>query len=560
MIPLLATLSISLVPQGGGSNAPVVINEFSYDDSGVDDREFVELYNRSGKSVDISGWTLDSRDGSGPNSSFKIPANTVLPPRGFWVLGAKTVPNVNQVVGTTDIWENSDESLTLRDAKGAIVDTLIYEQNKNASNWGANLREGQGIWGNLVNTDASPMSWSRLRDGYDTDNNGRDFRMAPETPGKSNNLKSLLTYVAVFDNVPPDRPVPQWSGSFKPPHAVDPTKISNYNPKVLSASPQKGHAAAMWDPTGGGNHCVLLTDSVADVILEAYVHFDAGLEKPGEVETWSLGVQGTSATFYNTPDPLKRFGFRANGNTGVVWTYQVTDKNAKLFLVDHGDGGTDFRVLGSIDLKKGVHDGWQRLRLQVSGDRVDGFFSGTFGAADGIRISGKLSHPGPGGIWVGYREALSTTGDHPFLCDLLTIRAADLSVTYLGKGVATTRGTPTIDVTGLPMIGFQQFGIRLGGLVPSGQTLLVIGAGEQKPPLDLSKLGGQPGSMVYVTLDASEVVPVDTKGEALFRVPIPNNPSLRGRSLYWQDFDLDRALRVPLPFGNSRGMRTILGG
>jgi hypothetical protein len=40
------------------ARAAIIINEFSYDDGGTDDKEFVELYNNGGAAVDISGWTL----------------------------------------------------------------------------------------------------------------------------------------------------------------------------------------------------------------------------------------------------------------------------------------------------------------------------------------------------------------------------------------------------------------------------------------------------------------------------------------------------------------------
>jgi hypothetical protein len=96
---MLATplaLMTCVAPQG-----PVVVNEFSYDDSGTDNRGFVELYNRSGGPVDISGWLLDSEDPFGPNTAYTIDPGTVLQPGDFYVLGSAAAPNVNQVVGAT---------------------------------------------------------------------------------------------------------------------------------------------------------------------------------------------------------------------------------------------------------------------------------------------------------------------------------------------------------------------------------------------------------------------------------------------------------------------------
>lgn len=66
----------------------VVINELMYDPiSGDDNDEYVELYNRTVASVNISGWRLE--DGI----SFTIPPNTVLPPNSYLVI-AKSQTNL----------------------------------------------------------------------------------------------------------------------------------------------------------------------------------------------------------------------------------------------------------------------------------------------------------------------------------------------------------------------------------------------------------------------------------------------------------------------------------
>ncbi|MBI5387082.1 MAG: lamin tail domain-containing protein, partial [Verrucomicrobia bacterium] len=57
----------------------VVVNEF-FANSDVPDEDFIELYNHSAQPADISGAYLsDDRD----TNKFRIPNNTVLPPRGF---------------------------------------------------------------------------------------------------------------------------------------------------------------------------------------------------------------------------------------------------------------------------------------------------------------------------------------------------------------------------------------------------------------------------------------------------------------------------------------------
>jgi hypothetical protein len=59
----------------------VVINEIMYDPITDGDDEYVELYNRSGKALDLSGWKI--QDGI----SFTFPANTTLGVGGYFVVG-----------------------------------------------------------------------------------------------------------------------------------------------------------------------------------------------------------------------------------------------------------------------------------------------------------------------------------------------------------------------------------------------------------------------------------------------------------------------------------------
>ena len=61
-ISKLSVGSAALLASALHAQAPVVINEFNYDDSGGDNYEFVELY--ANVTTDISGWTLNGEDGT----------------------------------------------------------------------------------------------------------------------------------------------------------------------------------------------------------------------------------------------------------------------------------------------------------------------------------------------------------------------------------------------------------------------------------------------------------------------------------------------------------------
>lgn len=113
----------------GISRAQVVINEFSYDDSGTDDVEFVELYNAGSTPVDISGWVLECGDQltGDNNADYTIPAGTVLQPGDYYVIGSGNMPNVDFIVGTNNLFENGNDWAVLRDANGNVIDAVAYE-------------------------------------------------------------------------------------------------------------------------------------------------------------------------------------------------------------------------------------------------------------------------------------------------------------------------------------------------------------------------------------------------------------------------------------------------
>lgn len=579
---MLSSLLIMAMFQGAG--APVVINEFSYDDSGTDDREFVELYNSTKAAIDISGWKLDSADQVGPNKAFTIPANTKIAAGGFYVMGSALVPNVNQVVGTTDIWENSQESLTLRDAQGKIVDTLVYEANKliKTNTWYTKpeaLREGEGVWGNFASIDKHETSMSRYRDGVDTGDN-RDFQLMPSTPGKSNTITKVALLFDNYDSGIVDQPNPDFAGSWDDAYYCDPTKTGIHNKNTIPASPQGGNAMIFWDQSGGGNANVLLRRTIKDVVVECWVYFNAvptpaaTATVPVENETWSIGVQGTTGTYYNTPDPAGLLGgtaspWTSNGNTGVSVTFQnITDHTAKthsawLYLIDHGNGGGDWKILGKVQLFNKTqgsnvkNDGWQRLRLEVAGDYASVRFGGSYGGADGVALGGRISDPREGGIYFGYREYVSNNlGARPLTIDRITVRPSSIPATNFGKATPTTKGTPDLGVNTLAMLGTKSFALTGSGLVNGGASIYALGSTKisagVSPPFPA-------GTTLYTVPLFVFTAANSATGTSSLPLPIPTSSSLSGAITYWQLFDLDAALKVGMPFGSSGGLEVRLG-
>ena len=128
IIRILATLSFMLFLESNlfGIN-DVVINEFHYHP--VDDAptEFIELYNPTNTSIDLSGYAFTS------GIAYSIPTGTVIPPDGYLLVVKDTrnlawqgIPNVGPYSLKLS---NRGEKVVLRAPNKRIVDGLIYSDD-----------------------------------------------------------------------------------------------------------------------------------------------------------------------------------------------------------------------------------------------------------------------------------------------------------------------------------------------------------------------------------------------------------------------------------------------
>ena len=114
--------------------APLSISEIQYhppDDHPSGD--WIELYNPMPFDVDLSGWTF--RD-EGEDHVFVFPDGTLIGGRGFLVVAedptafASLHPDVPELVGGWDFaLANGGEAIILRDAVGATIDSLTYDDD-----------------------------------------------------------------------------------------------------------------------------------------------------------------------------------------------------------------------------------------------------------------------------------------------------------------------------------------------------------------------------------------------------------------------------------------------
>jgi hypothetical protein len=417
----------------------LVVNEFNYDDASTDDHAFIELYNNSADPIDISGHVIEIGDTS-VRYTLTIANGTTIAGNGYWTVGHTAVAGLpGAVVDVVDTGLNIGDTgfaaanamlyIALRSPGGALLDAAAVETNKDY-NFPAEIWNelGPGIWGNHVNAEDPLTSQSRFLDGLDTNNNGRDFGIQAATPGYSNNQPELAPYLEDANALTALDPVPNWVFSYKPLTVIDPTvaDTTGINPAAIPASPDGGNAMIGWDEEGGGNADYLGTLAHENFTLETYIYI-APAYTPNGYEELKLGIRGSA-------DGVHNFDYY-NGATGVCWFLQRTQTAQTLYLLDENDGDDGSSgeaicatILGQIDIgTEPTMTGWQRLLIETRGDYVRGIFGGTYGSlTDGIQIVGEHACPGPGGVYLSYREGMTGTGapdNRPPTLDAITLLA-----------------------------------------------------------------------------------------------------------------------------------------
>lgn len=105
------------------ASAAVVINEIAWMGTGTSATdEWIELYNDGSEAVNFDGWTL-AAEGGQPH----IALSGSIAPGGYFLLERsddETVPGIAADLIYTGALSNSGETLALRDASGAIVDSI----------------------------------------------------------------------------------------------------------------------------------------------------------------------------------------------------------------------------------------------------------------------------------------------------------------------------------------------------------------------------------------------------------------------------------------------------
>ncbi len=169
-ILLFCLLPVSAISAG----AEIVLNEIYYDHPGPDSgREYVEIYNRADRRINLCGIRIEFADGRTGNCRlfFEFGPNHYIDPRG-WVLAGGDSSNT---FSPRCVLENGPDAVILKDRE-LVMDLVGYGD-----------LQLSGLFESVPAPDVEAgLSLSRKPDGEDTDNNMMDFVPAIPSPGSKN--------------------------------------------------------------------------------------------------------------------------------------------------------------------------------------------------------------------------------------------------------------------------------------------------------------------------------------------------------------------------------------
>ena len=163
------------ISTGGGGSGTVVFSEIFYDTPGTDSQEeWVEIYNGTSSTADVSGWTITDNNGSG--STFTIPGGTTIAPSTHITI-AVNATGFNalygfdaDVYGSIPALNNTGDALLLRDNTSTLIDAVAWEGGASAGTpnaWGSTSQPSATTGNSIVRTNLSTdtdsfSDWSTL--------------------------------------------------------------------------------------------------------------------------------------------------------------------------------------------------------------------------------------------------------------------------------------------------------------------------------------------------------------------------------------------------------------
>ncbi len=175
--------ALPLMPQA----ATLLVNEIDYDQAGGSDTtEFIEILNPGKATVDLADYRFELVDGADDEPYQSVDGSGQLPAGGFLVLAKQAVldtpkflPDGTLTLALTgnSVTNGPDGVRIVRQADGRVVDAVHYEGVVPGAGEGSPAPQ---------DPDTDTTSIGRCPAGFDSDDNGLDFRAMTATPGAAN--------------------------------------------------------------------------------------------------------------------------------------------------------------------------------------------------------------------------------------------------------------------------------------------------------------------------------------------------------------------------------------
>ncbi len=162
VMPAAVGLSFNYVVPAQPAPYDVVINEIMADPSPavqLPEFEYLEIFNRSGKTLDLTNWTITA------GTTVKVFGNIMLLPGSYLILCTPAASAILSAYGNTvplftssTTLTNDGTSLLLKDASGQVIDSVVYSDS-----WYRDPQKNDGGWSlERINPDFTchnPMNW-----------------------------------------------------------------------------------------------------------------------------------------------------------------------------------------------------------------------------------------------------------------------------------------------------------------------------------------------------------------------------------------------------------------
>ena len=173
---------LPLMPQA----ATLLVNEIDYDQAGTDTAEFIEILNPGTAAVDLADYRFELVDGADDEPYQSVDGSGQLAGGAFLVLAKQAVidtPNflpagtLTLALTGNSVTNGPDGVRIVRQTDGRVVDAVHYEGVVPGAGEGSPAPQ---------DPDTATTSIGRCPAGFDSDDNGLDFRTMTATPGAAN--------------------------------------------------------------------------------------------------------------------------------------------------------------------------------------------------------------------------------------------------------------------------------------------------------------------------------------------------------------------------------------